>query len=166
MAITVDKLREIILQYLHDNRMNKKEFAEKFDLKYSTLRDVVNLKRKNISDFIERKLKNVIHVYESKDLLETTYSNKNFIDIINILPDEHKGFVLYYLLKCLGVEKSKQILNSAFSLLEEDKRATFEYQLYELARDILKNKEEELLPSINREEKDNFSKELKNLGLG
>jgi hypothetical protein len=57
--------------------------------------------------------------------------------------------VLYYLLKCLGIEKSSHILNSAFLLLEEDKRVTFEYQLYELARGILLNKEQELIPNID-----------------
>jgi hypothetical protein len=165
MAITVKKLREIILQYMHENSMNKKNFAEKFGFKYSTLLDVMKMKRKNVSDFIEMKLKDVIHEYENKSLLETGHTNKNFVNIINILPDEHKGFILYYLLKCLGMEKSSHVLNNAFSLLEEDKRATFEYQLYELARDILLNKEQELIPIIDEKEKNNLAKELKQLGL-
>jgi hypothetical protein len=63
------------------------------------------------------------------------------------------------------MEKSSHVLNNAFSLLEEDKRATFEYQLYELARDILLNKEQELIPIIDEKEKNNLAKELKQLGL-
>ena len=165
MKISVVKLKEILIKYMLDNNMTKVEFSSKFDIKYSTLLDITNLKRKYVSDFILIKLKDIIEQHEKRMIPEEIINNTNLINIINILPDETRGFIMYFLLQCLGTKKSKHVLDMAFSMLEDNKKAAFEYQLYELARDILKNKEQELMPNIDAATKDYLEIELKKLNL-
>lgn len=160
MGISVKQLKTILNQYMLDNSLNKKRLANKFNIHYSTLLDIFNEKRLSVSNNIESKFNEIIKLYDTRITPDTAITNQYIVNIFNILPEESKGYIVYFLLKCLGQKNSNYILDHAYSMLNKENKKAFEYHMIEIARDILRLKNEELKHEVSSEIREKLEKEL------
>ncbi|HJO93167.1 MAG TPA: hypothetical protein QF753_07195 [Victivallales bacterium] len=163
MGIPLKEFIEIIDRHCKLNNLTKAKLASDAGIKYQTLMSYFNGRRNSVSDSIETAFSDIIKLYRKEVKSASLINNEYIVNMFNILPDESKGYIMYFMLKSLGTKDSNHVLDYAYSILSDEKKKAFEYHLLEVGKVVLQSREEELMHEVSPETRKELEKEIINL---
>jgi len=150
------ELKKIILDYMKSEDLGINAFCTKFNIGKPAVYSIIRDKTKFVRDATLEKLKPIIDLYEG-----TFETNLDFISIIDILPNEAKSLIFFYMINMIDNNKVNNFLEKLFSqYLDKDQQKDVSLHLREFISDVI-NKKFDIKDDETKPHSDSY--DLKNL---
>lgn len=139
--LTLEELRNAILQYIKRNGCTFKDICEKYGISTVSLRQILT------GNYYPTKkvLNKISDIIENYNPFE---DYKSFSDAIDLYDNELRSVIFFHILSLIPPDEAKKFLLNLYKNLTEEKRNNIDHYIHVLTRDILSSKSTETLNEI------------------